>query len=103
MAPLFSAVIQSTPSIAHGLDLHVGDHAAVPNHGERADAKAIADLFHLGQERFGIGRIALEDGNRDRAAAGVRKQAIVYLQRAGLAVAAVADLGERAGCALEAR
>ena len=60
-------------------------------------------LNRSGQQRFRIGRIALEDRNCHRAAAGIRQQAVVHLQSAGLAVAAIADLGQRAGRAFEAR
>ena len=88
---------------AHGFDLDIRDHAAVPDHDERGDAEAVADLLNLRQQRFGIGGIALEHRNRNRAAARVREQTIVHLQRAGLALAAIADLGQRAGHALEAR
>ena len=77
MAPLLSAVILvHALHCAHGLDLHVGNHAAVSNHDQRDDAEVLAHRLHLRQKRFRIGRVALEDGNRNRAAAGVREQAV---------------------------
>jgi alkylhydroperoxidase/carboxymuconolactone decarboxylase family protein YurZ len=64
------------------------------------EVKALLEFFDLPGKRHGIGGIALEHLNGDRAAVWAAKQAIDDLQRAFLAVAAIATLGKRAATSL---
>jgi hypothetical protein len=83
------------------IDLHIRDHAAVTDHDERLEAEVLFQLFDLRQKGFRIARVAIEDRHGDRATARVAQHAVVHLKRAGLAIAAVAEFGERTGDALE--
>ena len=87
--------------LAHGIDLHAGDHTAVAHHHQPVDAELVARLLDLREHRFRIARVAVEHGHRHGATAFIRKKTIVDLQRAGPAITAVAELGERACRALE--
>ncbi len=98
----FSAVIQSMPvHVAQLGDGLAGDHAAVAHHHQLLDAEALAQALHLGQEGGAVGHVALVHRHRHRAAARVGEQPVVDLQQPLLAVAVVAQLGQRAGGALE--
>jgi hypothetical protein len=65
------------------------------------DAEVLTQLVHGGHEGATVGGIAFMHRDCDRAAARVGEQSVVDLQRAGLAIAAVAALGERTGGAFE--
>src|SRR5215469_16617336 len=81
-------------------DARLGDHAAVSHHDDVVEMKALLEFLDLSGERHGIGGIALEHLNGDRAAVWGAKQAIDDLPRALPAVAAVATLGKRAAASL---
>jgi hypothetical protein len=90
------------PSLAAKLvDGLLRDHAAVTHHHHLRQAEALAHALHGGQECQAVGGIALEHRDGHRAAARVGEQAVVDLQRAGPAIAAVAPLGQWAATALE--
>ena len=98
----FSAVIQPMPvHLAQLGDGRVADHAAVAHHHQLLDAELLAQALHLGQEGGAVGHVALVHRHRHRAAARVGEQPVVDLQQPLLAVAVVAQLGQRAGGALE--
>ena len=86
---------------AHRIDLHSRDHAAIADHHQRLEPELRLQLFNLRQQRLGVGRVALEHRHRDRAAAHLGHEAIVHLQRTGLAIAAVAEFCQRAGDAFK--
>src|SRR5260370_12461329 len=81
-----------------------GDHAAVADQHDMVEAEAPFQLGDLIAERGRVAGRALEDLDGDRAAIGRTEQAVDDLQLALLAVAVVAELGERAAASLhEAR
>ncbi len=87
--------------LGHRIDLHIRDHAAIAGHDEPFQPEVLARLLDLRQQRFGIADVDVEHRHRDGAAALIRHQTVVDLQRAGPAVAAVAELGQRARHAFE--
>ena len=64
-------------------------------------AEVGAQALHLGHEGETVGDVAFVHRHRHRAAARIGEQAVVDLQHAVAAVAAVADPGQRTGAALE--
>ena len=77
------------------------DHPAIPDQHQALEAELLAQLRHLRHQRARIRRVALVDRDRHRAAGSCRQQAVVHLRRIALAVAAVADLGQRTAIAFK--
>ena len=78
-----------------------GEHPPVADQDQLAEAEAVAEFGHLGGHRPGVGGVAGEDLDGDRAALPGAEQAEDDLQGVALAVAAVAAPGQRAASALE--
>ena len=64
------------------------------------ELEAPLELLDLGCQRHRIGGVAIKHLDGNRAAVGSTEQAVDNLQRALLAVTAVAPLGERAAASL---
>ena len=77
------------------------EHAAVADQGDAGDAEALADAVHLPSQRGRIGRVAREHLDRQGAAGGRAQQPEHDLLLALLAVAVVAEGGQRAEPTLE--
>ena len=109
-APLFSssliagarsAVIQSRPADFDVLgDARLGDHAAVADQHHMAEAEALLELVDLRRQRHRIAGVAVEHLDGDRATVRGAEQAVDDLQRALLAVTAVATFGQRTAASL---
>ena len=82
------------------VDARLGDHAPVADQDDMVEAEALLQLGDLAGEGGGIAGRAFEHLDGDRAAVGRAEQAVDDLQLALLAVAIVAELGERAAASL---
>lgn len=78
----------------------LGDHAAIADQHDMLQGEALLELGDVNGERLGIAGVAFEHLDRDRTAVRRAQQAVDDLQLAFLAVAIVAELGERAAASL---
>ena len=77
------------------------DHAAIADQHHALDPEALLELADLAGQRRGVADIAFEHFDRNRTALGRAQQPEHDLQLAPLAIAAVAQLRQRTGAALE--
>jgi len=87
--------------VAQVLDGRLPDHRAVADQHHALEAEVALELRHLRHERLRVVGVALVDRHGHRTTAAVGQEAVVDLELVLLAVAVVADLGERAGRPLE--
>ena len=83
------------------LQVGLGDHAAVDDEDEPAKAEALRERLQPIGQSLVVVQPSGEDLGRERPAKPVAEQAVDELERAPPAVARVAELGKRAGAALE--
>ena len=82
-----------------GLDLGVGQHAAVAHQHHALQAEALAQGLDLVRHGGRVGRVAGIGLHGQRAALAVGQQAVDHDRAAAFAVAAVAEAHQRAGVA----
>src|SRR3990170_840402 len=87
--------------LAQLVDGLVRDHATVAYHHQLLDAEVLAQPLDLGHYGLAVDDIALVHRHGHRAAARIGEQAVVDLQQAPLAVAAIAEFGQRTTTAFE--
>ena len=83
------------------IDRLLRNHAAVANQDQMVDAEHLSQTTDLGDQRTGIGGVALVHRDRDRASTVVGEQSEVDLQLAFLAITVVAQSRERTAATLE--
>ena len=94
-------MIQSRPAFHIGIEPRLGDHAAIPDQHDPAEAEAAAQLADLGGQRHRVGDIAFKDLDGDRASLLAAQQAIDDLRAVRPVIAAVAALGQFTALAFE--
>ena len=82
-------------------DAGAGEQAPIADHDHAVERETLVELLHLGTQRAGIGGVAFEDLDRDRASVPVAEQREDDLGLARLAVLGVPAPGEGAFRALE--
>src|SRR6202521_1756964 len=88
-------------SLFEGVYLLLPNHAAIPHDNELIDGKRLLQFFDLRQEGLRVAGVPFEHGHGDGTAPRVGEQAVVDLEFAALAVAAVPTRGQRAGLSLK--
>ena len=86
---------------AQRLHRRLPDHAPIAHQDHLIEPEVLLQSQHLGHECGRIGDVSLIHRHRHRAAAPVGEQPVIDLQLAALAIAVVAELGERTLRALE--
>src|ERR1035441_1702079 len=74
----------------------MGDHPPISYQYQALEAKVLAQLLDLIRQCARIGCVALVYRDGHRATGAIGQQSVVHLQAIALAIAAVADLGQRA-------
>src|SRR5712691_6279203 len=83
-------------ALAQVADPGAGDHPPVADHDQGLDAEVPANAGDGGLERFGVGGVAREHPDGDRAAFGIGEQPVFDLLAAALAVPGVPEGGQLA-------
>ena len=84
-------------------DARRGDHSAISDQHHAADPEAILELLDLRAQRGRIGRVAVEDLDRNRQPLSRAQQPIDDLRTVAPVIAAVAVLRQRTAAALKIR
>jgi hypothetical protein len=81
-------------------DARLGDHAAVADQHDMAEAEALLELLDLGRQRRRIAGVAVNDLDGNRASVRGAEQTVDDLQHALLAITVVATFGQRTAASL---